>query len=293
MYVQSEQHLTKMKKSYDIAYAKGKPILHDVAYDQFILKFRKLYPKAKALKDVGAAVGRSEKREKLPIIVGSLDLQRPSDLAQWMESIEKQQPQKGWITEPKFDGTSLTLSYNNDQLDKAFSRGKIIEGESLGYDVTPAAKFIQGVLGRLRNNYLKKKEYIVRGEMIMHASIFKSKYLNKKMPGKPEGYQNARNLCAGLINRKDASEVKDILKDCTFVAYNLFYKNKQGVWVRPFSTHKEWIYLTLAGFTTAVSPVRYSKGHWKLRSLVANGHETLRSLLPVHELGGSLGEWKM
>ena len=286
-----EAFYKKWKKNYDAAYAKGDPIISDSAYDAFILKFKKYYPNSSALKQVGIALGRSKTKSEIPIVVGSLDLCRPNNLQKWMQTIQKKVPQTRWLIEPKFDGISVTLHYIDGLLKTAWSRGELVQGKSMGYDVTPAAKFVQGVLGRLRSIKVLplKGEYIVRGEFIMHNSIFKKKYFKKPVSGKPEGYQNARGLCAGLMNRVDISEVKDILKDCTFIALQLFQKTSKG-WRRNFNAHSEWVHLTLFGFTTATNPVRYSAGHWKIYKAVKDGHEAIRHVLPVFEQGGTLGD---
>jgi DNA ligase (NAD+) len=163
------------------------------------------------------------------------------------------------------------------------------QGESFGFNVTKSARLVEGVLSRLRDTKVldTKKHYLVRGEAIIHRSIFKEKYLDVAERGQRE-YESPRNMVAGLFNSNDAVGDKEHLRRCTFIALHLFRK-ENGVWRRPFDAHKEWVYLTLMGFTTALNPVRYSEGHWKLREMVKQGHESLRRVLPVFEMGGSVG----
>jgi hypothetical protein len=95
-------------------------------------------------------------------------------------------------------------------------------------------------------------------------------------------------MVVGLTNSIDPQSVKEDLRRCTFIALSLFRKDKKGLWKRLPNAHKEWVLLTLMGFTTALYPSRYSEGHWEIRKLIKNGHRALRSALPVHEPGGSL-----
>lgn len=289
----SENGFARLKAKYDRAYTAGKPLISDSEYDAFLRKFRRKYPKAEALQEVGASIGSGE-RERLPIVVGSLDLCRPSELAAWMRGIEKQSgKQIGWLIEPKIDGVSTTLRYRGTLMRKAWSRGKIIDGVSMGYDITKAMRFPEGAISRLRDCSVidVSDDYLVRGEMAMHRSIFKQHYLDDdNQADLVKTYRNARNMVSGLLNRDDSDAIRTDLRRCTFIALQLFRKDSKGVWRRPSSAHKEWVYLTLMGFTTALNPVRYSQGHWNLRRLVKEGHECLRDRLPVHELGGSIGE---
>lgn len=287
--LQAEAEFVKQKNRYDRAYTAGKPLISDAKYDRWLEQQRKLFPTSPAFREVGAAVGRGQ-RVKLPIVVGSLDLCRPKDVAGWMEEIEAQSgPQKGWIVQPKLDGQSLTLRYRNGKFDTAWSRGKIVNGDSMGYNVSGAAKYIEGVLSRLRDNDaidVNSHEYLVRGEVIIHRSIFKEHYRDNPN----SDYISPRNMVVGLVNNIDPLSVRQDLRRCTFIALMLFRKNKDGVWRRLSSSHKEWVMLTLMGFTTAVAPTRYSDGHWKIRKLIQEGHNALRKVLPVHEYGGALGD---
>jgi DNA ligase (NAD+) len=285
MTLKTEAEYARKKQRYDLAYTEGKPLISDAKYDAFLTDFAKHFPRSKDLRKVGAKVnGKVE--VKLPIIVGSLDKLRPGEVGAWMKQVEaKTGKQHGWLVLPKLDGASLLLHYKDEHLAKAWSRGEVRQGESFGFDTTDAARLIQGVLGRLRDPKVldPTNEYLVRGEVIIHRSIFKKNY--EKADSE---YKSGRNMVAGLLNANDPSR-KDHLRRCTFVALQLFMKNRAGKWVRPADAHKEWVYLMLMGFTIAPHPVRYSPGHWRLRQMVKEGHSALRSVLPVHENSGSLG----
>jgi NAD-dependent DNA ligase len=281
------QELVLVLTKADNAYASNKPIIADVTYDALRIRLRKLSPDNAYFARIG---GKTKgRKEALPIIVGSLDKLRPGEVAQWMRGIERVAgKQKGWLVLPKFDGQSVTLQYDGVKFAKAWTRGDIIEGRSIGQNVSDAAKMVQGVRPTLTPSTtvnFRKGSTLVRGEVIMHAGIFQKHYLDSPSElGKV--YKNARNTAGGLLNTIRPEKVRQDLGRCTFVALQLFRKNSKGVWTRPPSAHMEWVMLSLMGFTTALNPSRYAPGHAKILKMVKNGHETLRSKLPVISSGG-------
>ena len=287
--------LVATKRRWDAAYAKGSPVVPDEHYDAWLAAAQRRYPDEPRLRSVAADASRvGQKRVRLPIMVGSLDLLRPKDVAGWMRELERESgvKQKGWLVQPKFDGASLTLRYRDGRLDCAWTRGKVVDGESLGYAVTKTAQMIQGVLRWLRpcKTVSFDGELLVRGEVVMHRSIFEQHYGPDKEGELTRAYKTARNMVAGLINRVDPSPVREDLGRCTFIALQLFVRSRAGKWVRPTSAQAEWVQLMSMGFTHSLNPVRYSDGHYKIVQMVREGHEALKSVLPAHEVGGSLGE---
>jgi len=293
----STNQLVRLKRRYDDAYTAGKPLVSDREYDALVVLITKLDPKRPELAAVGSAVAPAgSKRVKLPIVVGSLDKCRPNDVAGWMRDMEKVSgKQTRWIVMPKFDGASLLLHYNKEVHSNSWTRGRVEDGadgeESRGINVTATSKHVQGVIGRLRQNklYDTDTEYLVRGEVVMHRSIFREHYFNQPS-GLGKIYVTPRNLVTGLMNRLDPAAVKLDLQRCTFVALQLFRKDAKGIWRRPQDAYKEWLFLSMMGFTTAMAPVRYSEGHTKIYKWVKEGAENLRGMLPVHEASGSIGE---
>lgn len=265
----------------DVAYHKGKPLISDAIYD-------KLYAHAKAkfkhnayFASVGASVPVKASKVKLPVLVGSLDKTRPADAQAFYKSVEaKSGKQQAWYTTPKLDGQSVLLKYVDGKFVQAITRGDGM----VGRDITAAAKHIQGVISSYRKNklYSKIKTLYVRGEVIMHNSIFKKYYSNEQL------YKTPRNLVVGLTNRIDVAGSAQDLKRCTFIAYHA-YAVVNGTPIRPTSKHRELLYLSMMGFTTITNPSRYSEGHFKLLKSAKNGHKNLKRLLPVHKDSGGLG----
>lgn len=105
--------------------------------------------------------------------------------------------------QPKFDGVSLSLRYDNGQLVAAVLRGDGAKGDNV----------LDRVL--LMQNVPKTALYgdvdEVRGEVIMTKTAFKKH---------AHVFANARNAVAGALNRKNAGK-HDVIKDCTFIAYDV------------------------------------------------------------------------
>lgn len=270
------------------AYRIGKPILSDAQFDKRMKWLLKWDPNNSRHQRIGAAktTGRRAKGA-LPIMVGSLDKLRPAAVGDWMKRLSAQFKQTTWLVLPKFDGQSILLSYSSGSMTSAWSRGR--DGLN-GVIVTASARYIQGVRSALKpvKGIPAKAELLVRGEVVMHRSIFREFYEGKES-AIAKTYKTPRNIVTGLTNTLDPERVKTDLARCTFIALQLFMKDRTGKWIRPYSAHREWVYLQMLGFTTAVDPVRYSAGHNKIAQLVRKGHEGLRRVLPVHEAGGTLG----
>ncbi len=292
---ESRADLESRKRAYDAAYEAGTPWVSDDAYDAFVRVLRRRFPRSGALRDVGGGA-RGARRERLPIVVGSLDLCRPREVAAWMRGLERESGtrQAEWLVEPKFDGASVLLRYRNRELNRAWKRGEVLDSEgvkeSRGEDVTATARLVQGVPARLSPCKLldASGDYLVRGEVIMHRSLFRKHYLDRPSDLK-KVYKTARNMVAGLLNRIDPDRVATDLERCTFIALQLWRQNERGAWVRPPSAQKEWLFLDMLGFTNALNPTRYAPGDATIRKMIASGTRSLRSALPVREVGGSIG----
>ena len=101
-----------------------------------------------------------------------------------------------YACEPKWDGVSASLVYEEGLLVRAVSRG---DG-SVGEDITPNLKAVGGVPLRLRGQAPALLE--VRGEVLMPISSFDS--LNEALVDADEKpFANPRNATAGTLKRLD------------------------------------------------------------------------------------------
>jgi DNA ligase (NAD+) len=104
------------------------------------------------------------------------------------------------VCELKYDGTSISLSYENGLLVRAVTRG---DGEK-GDDVTANVKTIRSIPLRLQGNFPEKFE--IRGEILMPWAVFDE--LNKEREAQEEQlFANPRNAASGTLKLQNSTIV--------------------------------------------------------------------------------------
>lgn len=104
------------------------------------------------------------------------------------------------VCELKYDGTSISLTYENGELVRAVTRG---DGEK-GDDVTSNVRTIRSIPLKLQGEYPEKFE--IRGEILMPWKVFEA--LNKEREAQEEPlFANPRNAASGSLKLQNASEV--------------------------------------------------------------------------------------
>lgn len=119
-----------------------------------------------------------------------------------------------YVCELKFDGLSISLSYQDNQLLRAVTRGDGTKGD----EVTSNVKTISNI-----PHHLKKADtpplFEVRGEIFMHRAAFER--LNKEREELGEiAYANPRNFASGTIKMQDPKEVAKRPLDAFFYSLN-------------------------------------------------------------------------
>lgn len=106
-----------------------------------------------------------------------------------------------YICELKFDGVSLSLTYQNGKLVTAATRGDGVQGD----DVTANARTIKTIpLSVQGDNF--PADFEVRGEVFMPNKVFDELNAQRAKEGK-DLYANPRNTTSGTMKLQDSAEV--------------------------------------------------------------------------------------
>lgn len=131
-----------------------------------------------------------------------------------------------YVCELKFDGLSISLTYENGLLKKAVTRGDGTQGDV----VTNNIKTIRSIPIRLKEGDYPS-QFEIRGEIFMHKSAFLR--LNKEREENAEQtYANPRNFASGTIKLQDSAEVAKRPLDCFL--YFLYCDNRTNLF------HDHW-----------------------------------------------------
>lgn len=188
-------------------YLLDNPVVSDTEYDKLMARLKALEEANPALADadsptrrVSGGVGSDFKPVKHGVPMLSLDnAYEEADIRAWDERVRKNLPpgeKPSYLVEPKVDGLSCALTYENGVLTRAATRG---DGET-GEDVTANARAISAIPLKLSGDFPKKLE--VRGEVYMTFKGFEKVNEEEKRAGR-EPFANPRNCAAGSLRQKD------------------------------------------------------------------------------------------
>ena len=190
------------------AYRIGEPIMSDKDYDQLVEELELLSPNDDVLTKVGHVVADETRKSKLPIEMASMNkIKSMNDINDWCR-LKNITSHNFVIITPKYDGLSLCVNENTSE---AFTRGDGTYGQKSNEHYS-----------RIGNHLSKTSFSFTYGEVMMSKKTFLEKYSSD--------FANPRNLVAGLLNSKEAT---DALKDCDYIKYgaiqsrNMFQSKKQ------------------------------------------------------------------
>jgi DNA ligase (NAD+) len=106
-----------------------------------------------------------------------------------------------YVCELKFDGSSISLTYENGELVRAVTRGDGVKGD----DVTNNVRTIQSVPLKLRGNDYPES-FEIRGEILLPFNEFNRLNAALEKAGEPL-LANPRNTAAGTLKMKNSSIV--------------------------------------------------------------------------------------
>jgi DNA ligase (NAD+) len=130
------------------------------------------------------------------------------DLEDWEKRIEKMVDGEVEFTcELKYDGASISLTYEDGKLKKAVTRGDGFQGD----DVTANIKTIRSVPLQLKGDY--PPLFDIRGEIVLPFEGF-AKMNAERIDLGEEPYRNPRNTASGSLKLQDSAEVAKRPLDC-------------------------------------------------------------------------------
>ncbi|MBW4891298.1 NAD-dependent DNA ligase LigA [Mucilaginibacter sp. HMF5004] len=106
-----------------------------------------------------------------------------------------------YVCELKFDGLSMSLTYQNGKLQRAVTRGDGVQGD----DVTTNIRTIHSIPKKLGEGYYPD-HFEIRGEVFMHLKAFE-RLNNERVEAGEVPYANPRNFASGTIKMQDSAEV--------------------------------------------------------------------------------------
>ncbi|SHM24604.1 NAD-dependent DNA ligase LigA [Flavobacterium xinjiangense] len=131
------------------------------------------------------------------------------ELSDWEKRIQKvlgDVPLE-YTCELKYDGASISITYENGKLKRAVTRGDGFQGD----DVTNNIKTIKSIPLKLKGNFPEK--FDVRGEIILPFAGFEK--MNQELMEIGElPYSNPRNTASGSLKLQDSAEVAKRPLDC-------------------------------------------------------------------------------
>ncbi len=217
------EELRKEIRRHDyLYYVLNKPEISDAAYDKLMDELKKLEEKFPDLvtpdsptQRIGAAPLEEfgTVRHTKPML--SLDTALEEDKIKRFDERIKREMGIGnieYVAEPKLDGLSVELIYENGRLIRGSTRGDGINGE----DTTENIKTIRAVPLLLREKELKAPEKLaVRGEVIMNIADFEE--FNKQLIQRnDQPLANPRNAAAGSLRRLNPKETAERPLDIFF-----------------------------------------------------------------------------
>lgn len=197
-------------------YILDNPTISDFEFDQLLNQLQtleKLHPEFQdpnsPTKRVGGGITKNFKTVVHENRMYSLDNSySKEDLLDWEKRIQKiVEGQIHYTCELKYDGASISLTYENGMLTQAVTRGDGFQGDN----VTENIKTIKTVPLQLQGNFPEKFE--IRGEIILPFKGFEM--LNKsRVANGEEPYANPRNTASGSLKLQDSSETAKRPLEC-------------------------------------------------------------------------------
>ena len=184
-------------------YVLDDPQMPDFEYDRLLRELEELeaaYPQfaqndSPTKRVGGQALSKFEKVSHPVPLMSLQDVFSVEELNDFLDKVLSDYPGTAFTVEPKIDGLSVALEYENGQFVRGATRGDGVVGE----DVTENLKTIHSIPMTVPN---APARLIVRGEVYMPKKRFEKLNAQQEEEGKPL-FANPRNAAAGSLRQLD------------------------------------------------------------------------------------------
>ncbi len=216
-----QQHIESLreelrKHNYNY-YVLDKPTISDYEFDVKLKELQKLeethpefYDATSPTLRVGGEVTKNFVTVQHEHRMYSLDNSySKEDLEDWEKRIQRilGDVEVEFTCELKYDGASISLTYEEGKLVRAVTRGDGFQGD----DVTTNIKTIKSVPLQLKGDYPSK--FDIRGEIILTLEGF-AKMNQERLANGEEAYMNPRNTASGSLKLQDSALVAQRPLEC-------------------------------------------------------------------------------
>ncbi len=212
-------------------YVENAPEISDFDFDRMMRELQELEaahpefadpdsPTARVGSDISAEFATVRHRYPMLSLSNTYSL---DELHEFLERIERECGPAEYVCELKFDGTAISLTYENGRLLRAVTRGDGVQGD----DVTANIHTVRSVPLRLRGSDWPAF-FEIRGEVLMPYASFDKINAEREAAGEPL-FANPRNAAAGTLKQQQSAVVARRGLDCT-----LYQLSGDGL---PFETH--------------------------------------------------------
>lgn len=212
-------------------YVLSEPLISDFEYDQLyklLERLEKEHPSIVTKDSPTQRVGNSLNSgfETVQHLVPMLSLENSynaEDLIDWERKVKELSGLENidYCIEPKFDGASISLIYEDDLLVRATTRGNGIEGD----DITKNIKQIRSIPLSANFSQYGIQQIEIRGEVVMTKTSF-DKYNTSLVAQGLAPLANPRNAASGSLRMKDPKEVAK--RNLEAFLYHISFVNRES-----------------------------------------------------------------
>ena len=216
-----EQQINELRRTLNLYnykyYVENNPIVSDFEFDTLLRQLQELEAANPQFADPNSPTARvgSDLTSEFQSVEHSFPMLSLSntysleELGEWIDRNEKEVGQTEYVCELKFDGTAISLTYENGRLLRAVTRG---DG-SRGDDVTANVRTIRSV-PLVLNGDDYPDFFEIRGEIFMPYSSFERLNAERAEAGE-QLFANPRNAAAGTLKQQQSQVVARRGLDCT------------------------------------------------------------------------------